>query len=240
MLRFWRSSVVLVVIPAVLGVCLLGCGGGGGGGGGTGVSISAVEGDGATPQDIATKVIVTGSGFVDGDVVEILNTDDTPNNTGCLGTTFIDANTLELAVDPDTFESGDRKVAVVRGATVMATKANGFLTGPEGPQGIQGIQGIQGLPGNAYNAGPGIIVDTVPDPDVISVDLAGTGVLDTVARSDHDHDSTYYTQAAADLLLADEMDVLDYDTVTPGDGIVDDADHAALADLALHPHLALM
>jgi len=55
--------------------------------------------------------------------------------------------------------------------------------GPEGPQGPAGPQGPEGPPGPTYTAGVGLNLGG----NEFSVNFAGPGIANTVARSDHTH-----------------------------------------------------
>ncbi len=74
--------------------------------------------------------------------------------------------------------------------------------GPEGPAGPKGDKGDIGStgpegPAGSYTIGEGLIEAS----DTLSVTFAGTGSASTAARSDHDHDSSYYVKSEVDDLL---------------------------------------
>jgi len=133
------------------------------------VSISAVEGNGATPDLIGKPgvVIVKGSGFRNGDELQVRNpSDGTVNASGVVGSRYVSESELQLDVDPDAFEAGKRTLVVSRGGVPVAKATVTFLTGPEGPP---------GPPGN-YAAGPGLKV-TPGDPSQIDLKLDAAGSL---------------------------------------------------------------
>ncbi len=69
-------------------------------------------------------------------------------------------------------------------------------TGPAGPKGDTGVAGPVGPAGNSVGieAGDGLILTG----DVLTAHVTGSGEANSLARSDHDHDTDYYGLSAVD------------------------------------------
>lgn len=91
----------------------------------TGITITAVQ-PGTVSNEVATELVVTGSGFVNGAVVILAN-------FGALDTTFVSSNLLRATV-PASTPAGTYSLSVVNPDASSASLANAVtITGPAGP-----------------------------------------------------------------------------------------------------------